>query len=271
MKITLKQILGTQSHLLDGKHVKLVRHKDHRKEYRDIIKDRKKLLEYQLEQGRDVFSDSDYIVSFFGLDRSRSMFFGVFKVNDCKFDEAVQKYYYDLEQVEHFNDLVDRLIIDWGEGTRSWVQWYDKNEKEVVEILPPGYIGNFPGMLDFVLEFEELKKLIGNPEANHDWQQHLSAVNGIYMILDNKTGNQYVGSAYGDRGIWQRWRDYVATGHGGNRELKSLLDKETEYYRNFKFSVLQTLPSNITQREIVETESLYKQKLGSRVHGLNAN
>jgi hypothetical protein len=257
--------------LLEGKRVKLVRHKDHRKEYRDVIKNRTTLLEYQEEQGRDVFAGCDYIISFIGLERSRSVFFGVFEVKDPKFNEKNQKYYYKLEPVEDFRSLEGRIVINWGEGARSWVQWYDRKAKEVLEILPPGYIGNFTGLLDFVLEFHELKKLIENPDANHDWQYQLSSVNGIYMILDNSTGKQYIGSACGEKGIWQRWCNYAATGHGGNRELKELMDSDPTYHRNFKFSVLQPLPSNITQREIVETENLYKQKLGSRVHGLNVN
>ncbi len=195
--ITLQQILTSQSSILEGKRVKLVRHKDSRAEYREIVKDRAALLEYQREQGRDVFAGCDYIVSFFGLERGHSVFFGVFKVKGC---ENKGRYYYDLEQVDAFNDLVDRLIINWGEGTRSWVQWYDRREKEVTQILPPGYIGTFPGLLDFVLEFKELKTLVENPGANHDWKHHLSAVNGVYMILDSKAGSQYNGSALGGPG-----------------------------------------------------------------------
>ncbi len=41
--------------------------------------------------------------------------------------------------------------------------------------------------------------------------------------------------------------------------------------RHCRYLILQTLPSNITQREIVAIENLYKQKLGSKAHGLNAN
>lgn len=267
--ITLQQILNSQSTMLEGARVKLVRHKDSRMEYRDVLKERASALEYQREQGRDIFGDCDFIISFFGMERNRSVLFGVFKVGDSKVIKG--KYYYDLEQVEAFNGLVDRLVVDWGSATRVWVQWYDKQPKEVLEVLPRGYIGHFPGLLDFVLEFNELKALMDNPEANHGWRQHLSAVNGVYMILDSSTGNQYIGSAYGEGGIWQRWQNYADTHTGGNKELIALIKKDPTYYRNFRFSVLQTLPSNITQREIVAIEQLYKEKLGSRVHGLNAN
>lgn len=267
--ITLQQILNAQSPMLEGQKVKLVRHKDSRAEYRHVIKDRDALLNYQKEQGKDVFKGCDYIISFIGLERKRSLFIGVFKINGSK--NINGSYRYDLEAVPEFEEFTDRLVIDWGSNAIAWHQWYHAQQKEVIEILPRGYVGNFPGLLDFVLEFDELRTLINNPEANHEWRHHLSAVNGVYLILDNKTGQQYIGSACGANGIWQRWSDYAATGHGHNKELVALHKADPNYHRNFKFSVLQSLPSNITQREIVAIEALYKEKLGARAHGLNRN
>lgn len=267
--ITLRQILDSQSTELSEKKVKLVRHKDNRAEYRHVMKDRAALLQYQAEQPKDVFKGCDYIISFIGRERSRAVFVGVYAVKECVKSEA--GYEYNLEEMPAFKEFSDRLVIDWGGNAISWHQWYDRQEKEVVEILPKGYIGNFPGLLDFVLDYDELKTLISNPDANYEWRHHLSAVNGVYLILDTSTGMQYIGSANGKNGIWQRWRDYAANGHGGNKELIALQKMDPHHHRNFKFSVLQSLPSNITQREIIAIENLYKEKLGARAHGLNAN
>lgn len=276
--LTLQQILNSQSTLLEGKRVKIVRHKEtrtqYREEYRLALKNKSALHGYQRHQGRDVFSDCEYIISFVGLERSHSLFFGVFQVKGCEQrarEGGKAGYWYDLEQVNAFNTLVDRLVIDWGDSARAWVQLYHKQSKAVVEILPQGYVGTFPGLLDFVLEFDELKKLTENSEANHEWKHHLSAVNGIYLILDSSTGKQYIGSAYGDQGIWGRWGFYATSHHGGNVELKKLMEADPEHYRHFRFSVLQTLPSNTSARESIEVENLYKQKLGSLAHGLNMN
>lgn len=153
--VTLAQILQSQSPILEGKRVKLVRHKDSRAEYREAIKERNRLLAYQQKQGRDVFGDCEYIVSFIGLERSKSLFFGVFKVLDSKVVDG--HYIYNLQKVDVFDCLADRLVIDWGGSARAWLQWYDRQSKNVIEILPPGYIGSFPGLLDFVLEFGELQ------------------------------------------------------------------------------------------------------------------
>jgi hypothetical protein len=70
-------------------------------------------------------------------------------------------------------------------------------------------------------------------------------VKGIYLISDVKTGKRYIGSAYGDQGIWSRWCDYVASGHGGNVELCALVSEPTlEYCRkSFGFALLEYRPS----------------------------
>ena len=267
MLLTLQDILNLKTDLFKNAKVKLVRHKDNRKEYRDLIKDKSELLEYQREQSKEVFKDCDYIISFIGQEGTKSLLFGIFKVNGI--EKTGESNFYNLEKVQGFEYLVDRVVIDWGSSARKWHQWYHKQPKEVVQILPKGYLGSFPGLLNFVLEFDELQKLVQNPDANQDWKNHLSAVNGIYMILDAKTGNQYIGSACGEGGIWQRWNDYARTFHGGNKELITLCEAEPGYHKNFRYSVLQSLPSNITRKEIVAIEYLYMQKLGTRVHGLN--
>jgi hypothetical protein len=267
--LSLQVLLNSQTDLLIDARVKLVRHKDSREAYRELIKNRDTLLEYQREQARPVFHDCDYIVSFVGGDRRRSLLFGIFKVG--AFQEQNGKFYYDLLEVSELAYLNNRLVIDWGNNAISWHQWYKTNIKEVIELLPRGYLGTFPGLHNFTLDFAELQKLIRNPEANADWKNHLSSVNGIYLILDSSTGRQYVGSAYGQHGIWQRWASYAESIHGGNKELIALCEADPECYRNFVFSVLQPLPSNITQQEIVQLESLYKKKLGTRAHGLNSN
>jgi hypothetical protein len=267
--ITLQEILNLKTDLFKISRVKLVRHKTDRAEYRDLIKDRNELLKYQKEQSKPIFHNCDYIISFIGTERRKSILFGIFKVNG--YEQINGSYYYNLIQAPEFDYLSDRIIIDWGNNAMAWHQWYDKQPKEIIQILPAGYLGEFPGLLNFVLDFNELKRLVEHPEANEDWKNHLSAINGVYLILDYKTGDQYVGSANGQDGIWQRWVEYSKTYHGGNQVLKTLCSMDKNYHKNFRYSVLQTLPGNITQKEIVKIENLYKEKLGTRVHGLNMN
>ncbi len=265
----LNQIISLYTNLFDDKKIKLVRHKDNRVEFRELIKDREELIKYQRHQAKDIFKGCDYIFSFFGLDGSRSLFIGVFRI-DGFVNKPEGGVHYDLTEIPGFEGLKDRLVIDWGKSALSWHQWAS-NEKEVLELMPKGYIGDFPGTMDFILDHDELRLLINNIDANKTWYHHLSSINGIYLILDRSTGLQYIGSAYGKEGIWQRWKDYSTSGHGGNKLLKNLCKGENGYYKNFQFSILQTLPSNITPKEVVRYESLYKKKLGTRSYGLNDN
>ena len=50
---TLKELIELKTDFFKVKRVKLVRHKDNRTEYKDILKDREALLEYQKEQGKE--------------------------------------------------------------------------------------------------------------------------------------------------------------------------------------------------------------------------
>lgn len=267
--ITISQILNITNDCLVGKRVKLVRHIDKRAEYEHMFKTRQGILDYQSLQTKEVFKECDYIVSFTGIERKRCILFGVFKVlgsNPC--DQYMN---YQLEQVHDFDHLIDRVVIDWGPSTINWHQWLDRQDKEIVEIYPEGFVKPFLGINEFVLSFYELSKLINNPNGNHDWYYNLSNVNGIYLILDDLKGEQYIGSAYGKNGIWGRWAEYSKTKHGGNKLLKELIEVEPERYKHFKFSVLKTLSSNLTNSEVIAFETLYKEKLGSRAHGLNKN
>ena len=65
----------------------------------------------------------------------------------------------------------------------------------------------------------------------------------------------YVGSAYGDEGILGRWKSYAKNGHGGNKLLKSLVNRAPNYKQNLRFTVLRTLSKILTKKEVIEYES----------------
>ena len=267
--------------LATSKRIKMLRHQDQRFDIQALYK-KGQIAEYQSIQGHDVLK-CEYVVSFLGLENRRALFIGVWQVMARKSASEIVRnpaflypemydtvtVAYDMDEVEGFEDLKHRVVVDWGRSTRSWHQWL--RSKRVVEVLPVGYASAFPGYLDFVLEFDELKKIIENPEANRVWHSMLSAVAGIYLITDTETGKQYVGSAYGRNGILGRWRSYVTTRHGGNALLRKLVEGNPGYERNFRITILRTLPTTLTDREVIQYERLYKNKLGTLAHGLNLN
>jgi len=262
-----------------SKKIKLVRHQNRRHDLYEMMTTGQ-LETYQACQSRPVL-DCEFIVSFIGLPYNNARLYGVYKVGArCRVREVSlpqtytvsedpENWFYQLQKVDGFEDLEERVVIDWGQSTRSWHQWI--SEKEVIEVLPVGYARPFPGYLDFVLSFDELSRIFSYPEANREWQSALSNVAGIYLILQPTTGAQYIGSACGSQGIYGRWKNYVATGHGGNKRLKEICDKDSNVHREFRFSILRTLPKSLTQKEVLDFEDFYKKKLGSRAFGLNEN
>ena len=262
------------------KSIKLVRHKDRRVDLDALLRGGH-IETYQSIQGSPIFN-CDYVVSFMGLDGSLARLLGVYRVGGhrqvqkadmttlpCRDLVGEDDIIYELSEVPGFEDFKERLIIDWGNNAISWHQWL--TDKPVVEILPAGRRKPFPGYLDFVLTHEDLKTICDNSSSNKDWHQALSAVAGIYIIVENKSGVQYIGSAYGKDGILGRWKSYAQSGHGGNAKLMAALEEGTFTKENLRFSILRTLPKTLTMTEVVGYESHFKEKLGTRAFGLNLN
>lgn len=141
------------------------------------------------------------------------------------------------------------------------------------EILREPYSGrSFPGYEDIDISFDELETLVRN--GRPDWKAALESIKGIYLITDIKTGRRYVGSAYGEQGVWSRWCSYIASGHGGNVELRSLVNNvRLEYSRaNFRFALLEHRSSRTPDEVIIARESFWKRILLTRGDlGLNRN
>lgn len=275
--ITIQELLYNRN-LDKNAKIKLVRHKDGRVNLYDKYRtEREWFLNYQKSQGRPIFHNADYIVSFIGEEGVSSRFVGVYKILGVKENpnhdpnKFLQgKYLYNMEEVLDFEDLKERVIIKWTNPI-SWHQWIE-NKMEVIEIQPGLHYKQFTDYFDFILNFQELKEIIDNDY--NDWKRMLSAMKGIYLITDTKGGKLYVGSAYGEDGIWGRWVQYVKTnGHGGNKLLKELISKDEDYARHFNYSILMLLPKTITSDEAIAKESLFKKKLGTNSIelGLNAN
>ena len=273
--VTIQELLFNRK-LDKTARIKLVRHKDPRCDLYDKYRtDYEWFLAYQSSQDNPVFHNIDYIVSFIGEEGTASRFIGVYQIfkeqeNSIYNPESLieGKYSYEIQEVSGFEDLKERVIIKWTNPI-AWQQWI-KNEMEVIEIQKGLSDKPFTDYFSFILDFYDLREII--TEEYKDWKQMLSATKGVYLISDTLTGKLYVGSAYGENGIWGRWCDYVRTnGHGGNKSLKELVASKKDYAKNFRFSILMLLPSTVTNREAIEKEQLFKKKLGTNSFGLTNN
>lgn len=143
---------------------------------------------------------------------------------------------------------------------------------EVSSILEEPFSGApFPGHDRINHSLADLQAVV--TQARADWRIALESMKGVYVIHDHETGQRYVGSAYGDTGIWQRWSTYAATLHGGNVGLKDLIEaKGEEYYRtNMRFALLEYWSMRTDDHHILERESYWKEVLHARSLGHNKN
>jgi hypothetical protein len=76
--------------------------------------------------------------------------------------------------------------------------------------------------------------------------------------------------AAGGVGIWQRWCSYAKNGHGGNVELRKVLDSMgQDHMRNFQYSILEIADTHASDADIQNRESYWMNALRSRGLGLN--
>ena len=177
----------------DKKRVRLIRHKDNRKEkvidgksyfnslYDLYLNEHSVFLSYQSEQVVKRFKEVDYIVSFIGEESCSSRFVGVYK------NEGIIKSLEDYNGEEHakfeftelygFDLLKEKVIIDW-QNPVSWLQNY-VNQMPVIRIdrgIKENNIPIFTRFEDVVLDYNQLKLII---ETNHaEWKAKLESCNG---------------------------------------------------------------------------------------------
>ena len=270
----------------DVERIRLIRHKDSRKEkiiggkiyenslYDIYLYENDAFMTYQSEQLVKKFKNVDYIVSFIGEESTSSRFVGVYKNNgilqmlpDYKGESLAR---FDIQEISGFELLKERVIIDWNNPVQ-WLQHY--NAMPVIRIDRGLMENNLPVFVryeDVMLNYTQLKTIINS--NNPEWKSRLESCNCIYLILDKSNGKQYVGSTYNTKGIWGRWSEYAKTGHGDDVELKKCIDSDPKYAeKNFQWCILETLPIKILPEQAIERESLYKRKLGTRMYGYSKN
>ena len=271
-----------QSYGIDATTIRLARHGNKEIPVLETFRNDPARFEvYQSYQAPEKFGSARHVASFAPHRGTKALFLGLWDVEGCTPNAALtganlselrhfslpeewmqRNVRYELKRNPLVDDLSERLVIDWGGATVAWVQSRDKT---VVELKPKDSIGTFTSFDEVILPYDQLRRLYQNPEANETWVSSLSSINGVYLVQDQKSGKQYVGSAYGQSGVFGRWSEYAVSGHGGNLELKGIDPS------NFVFSLLEIIPATTTHEGVIERESRWKAKLGTRRFGLNRN
>jgi hypothetical protein len=177
--------------------IRLVRHGNKEISVLDTFnRDIKKFSEYTAWQLPGKFGNAKYLAIFSPARSTTLLFLGLWEIKGItknvdlkpehlsllKTYNLPEKWFensdrYTLEQSLKMSDLIQRLIIDWGYSTVSWVQKKDKN---VVEIKSKNSIGDFVSYDRILLSYGDLKTLIHNMDSNASWINALSTVNDPY-------------------------------------------------------------------------------------------
>lgn len=209
----------------------------------------------------------------------RWLFVGVYKVNGYKEEKDKYMYRHNLERVPGLEDLEGRVVVAFEKNFRaSYLVGANFRDKLIVSEIrenkfsehPERSYDQFPGTHKFVLTFTQLQSIIAKGDLT--WRKALEHMPGVYVIVDAKNGKQYVGSAYGEKGLWQRWKEYARNGHGGDKELKKLVEKDRGYARKyFQFGLLEICNRTAGNDEVARREKHWKDLLLTKKFGYNKN
>lgn len=264
---------------LDPATVRLVRHRDpdvQRAVFEAAIQGDSAFDEYQEHQGADQviaqFRAATYLAAFVVDPMSGdTVFVGIWERLGDRAGPSPRVHLsipgtrsaaiaFETRRIDTLAAYRGRVVIDWGDGARVWVQRADNQPKPLLEIRREVREPAFPGFARFRRQLDQIGLL---PPT---WLAVLSNARGVYLLVHRESGQQYVGSAYGTGGFFGRWTTY-ADGHGGNVGLKELGATASA----FDVAILEVVGSEAMNEEIFARETLWKDKLGTRVKGLNRN
>ena len=220
---------------------------------------------WQEDQGRQNFK-CQQILSLIDLGQGDWLF--VYNVLGCK-SKSQGGFTYSTNLLPRQEELIGRIIVHHKRSRNSYIWWKDELAFPIVEIRRKKLsVEKFPGYNAIILRHSKLRIITDQKIAS--WHGALSNIKGVYLITDTSTGKHYVGKASGNDGIWQRWSSYAKDGHGGNAELKKLLnDIGPEHKKHLQYSILEIADSHASDLDILARESYWMNVLLSREFGLN--
>jgi hypothetical protein len=261
--------------------VTLMRHKDGGHPLHKYV-GTEQLTLYQSRQ-KQLHAPGGLIVAFYGHKVDHGILLGVWRVVGVmsaldarsqglldgtfeSFNDSSQGYFHQLQATDFLADLRLKLEVTWGGRPNSWRRVLVASNDYPIRISSEPPV-RFAGANNASLVMAELRIALDDLR----WQQSLGGMAGVYLLTDERSGRHYVGSASGERGIWQRWADYVRTGHGDNEQLVELLVQNPGRENEFRLTLLESMPLNTAKSQILAREAFWKVALGSRTFGLNSN
>lgn len=195
---------------------------------------------YQKEHWNLFFSNTEYIFSFW-YEGKTAKFLGCYKMNQCVKDkinsqnkERDRMRFPDMERIGFMNEYIDRLYIEWTNPNANYGRFIDQKKFPILAITTSrdNTIGSLPKeYFQIHLKYPELQKMVNYRIDNQAWYDYLSTKCGVYLVYDEKTKEQYIGSAYCELGFWGRRSNYASQKDGNQKFIG-------RNYSNLSFSIL---------------------------------
>ncbi len=289
----LNDLLSSRS--IDPRQVLVLRHRPMERQFNKVLpwlaSERHDLYNaYQRTQGEKlerVMLKAMHVASFIGHEPAKAAFVGIYDIGSAthltfddywsvpehqelsrfgmwgirKEDPRTSVLRFNLALTDAYSHWKGKLVVSWPPPERSWWRRAHRNSFSVIAIHEESlFSAAMPSWDEINLSWNELAILPSR------WREALSHWRGIYFIFDRSDGRGYVGSAYGGSNLLGRWKNYAASGHGGNRLL---LGRDQT---NFRFTILQRVSPDMDSEEVIRLEGTWKDRLHTRQpFGLNDN
>ena len=271
--ITLKQIMPIENPTLYKIHV-AKKSDDGTEPLDEYISDWNNWLGWNTYRGEGKPNrfTRKYVISFmhFYPQYGTFLFGGIFEIINTFSDR------YEVRLCDEYKEFIGRLKVKNINTKRGSAFNFENHYEriEVVELLDKPYSAHvFPGYEWLNCSFAVIKNVM--EKQSIEWKTALSKVKGIYMLTDATNGKRYIGSAYGDGGVWSRWGDYCNNGHGGDKGLVELVNEKGYDYiaRNFQFTLLEIYSMVTTDEYVISRENYWKTVMlsDSKKFGYNHN
>ncbi|PTX56924.1 GIY-YIG catalytic domain-containing protein [Litoreibacter ponti] len=182
--------------------------------------------------------------------------FGVFaEMSDASPER--QHRWFDLQLDDHLSDYEGSLLV-LARLTQNYVRLAENLDAPILALSETGaFEAAPPDWRQMHLSAEFVRNIpLG-------WAARLREWRGVYLIVDERDGARYVGSAYGAENLLGRWQEHVA----GDRGITAgLAGRET---RGFRFSILERLSPDMEANDVIRREHSWIARLDTIRYGLN--
>ena len=218
------------------------------------------------------FSPRQWVFSFARITDDEWLLISVAEIVDVPIDDWAT-----VKVLDRFIPFFGRLVIKCKKGNTYSRYVFNLNrylsQVYVKEILPCLYSGEkFEGYDRVHLPYHRLDNIFKG-RILPTYYEALKKITGVYCLTDTHTGKLYIGSAYGEEGVAQRWGNYLDSKHGGNKKLMALYEEKGPGYfeKYFTFTLIEYFGLSYDKNRILEREQYWKNCFDTIRNGYNDN